>query len=116
MASLGWGCDRRLAGGISLGRCVADSTRAVLKGVLRHFHGRAGYHPPQGEVDFQDFLHGFLPRILFPRAVEGLLTRPATMSSGPGTTFTWVNRISGLHLPQSGTQRGPALVLEPGEN
>jgi hypothetical protein len=21
------------------------------------------------------------------------------MSSGPGTTFTWVNRISGLHLP-----------------
>ena len=72
MASLGWSCDRRLAGGISLGRSLADSARAVLKDVLRYFHGRAGYHSPQGEVDLQDFLHGFLPKILFPRAVDGL--------------------------------------------
>jgi hypothetical protein len=72
MASLGWSCDRSLAGGISLGRSLADPARAVLKGVLRHFHGRACYHSPQGDIDLQDFLHGFLPRILFPRAVQGL--------------------------------------------
>ena len=71
-----------------MGRSLADPAPAVLKGVLRHFHGQAGYHSPQGEVDLQGFLHGFLPRTVFPRAVEELKTRPATVSSGPGTTFT----------------------------
>jgi hypothetical protein len=36
-----------------------------LKSVLRHFDCRAGYHPPQGKVDQQDFPHAPLPKPQF---------------------------------------------------